>query len=586
MTTFILVLGITIYIGLYLTYGRYLGNRIVQASATDDTPANRLYDGVDYIPAKTPVLFGHHFASIAGAAPIIGPVIALAWGWVPALLWVWFGNIFVGAVHDYLSLMASVRYDGRSVQFVASDLISKRTGRLFYWLVFFLLILIIAAFGAVIGGMFVSDPAVPSAFFFMVVAALVLGVLMYRVKMNFVPATLIGIAMLIASIVGGKLLPVSASYDTWMLVLFFYAIIASAIPVNVLLQPRDYLNSWLLYFGLLIGGIGALFSFHGFTAPAFTSFAPVVSDGEPSPFWPVIPLIIACGSLSGFHALVGSGTSSKQLSNEREGLTIGYGAMLTEGFLSTIVIIAIAGFGLNLMQAAGQSITHANWSQEYVNAMMASYPKAALFTESFAQMVSATWLNFIPVGMVKLIAGMWVAAFALTTLDTTNRLGRYTLSELLLPLKDKREKLYRVLVNPWIASTIPAALGIYLAWSGKFTVLWPSFGSANQLIAAIALLTGAVWVKKRLRQNAPFITIPAYLLWATVTAAIIWFIAVVLPKQIESDPVTGITVLVIETLMLIMSFVFIYDVVRTRDDAPGELPSSLAPTRQPVVQSS
>lgn len=581
MTTLIVVLGITVYIALYLTHGRYLANQVVKASDSNETPASRVFDGVDYVPAKTPVLFGHHFASIAGAAPIIGPVIAMAWGWAPALLWVWFGNIFIGAVHDYLSLMASVRYDGRSVQFVASDLITKRTGRLFYWLVFFLLILIIAAFGAVIGGMFVSDPAVPTAFFFMVIAALILGVLMYRTKMPFLPATLIGIAMLALAIIGGKLLPVEASYSTWMIVLFFYTIIASAIPVNVLLQPRDYLNSWLLYFGLAIGGIGAIFSFHGFTAPAFTSFAPIVSGGESTPFWPVIPLIIACGSLSGFHALVGSGTSSKQLASEREGLTVGYGAMLTEGFLSTLVIVAVAGFGFGLMQEAGQAIQAGNWGEQYVGAMMDSYPKAALFTNAYAEMVSSTWLSFIPVGIVQLIAGMWVAAFALTTLDTTNRLGRYTLAEILLPLKRHNQGLYQTLTNPWIASTVPAALGIYLAWSGNFTILWPSFGSANQLIAAMALLTGAIWVKKRLQMDSLLILVPAYALWFTVTAAIVWFSAVVLPDKIAANPVTGMTVLVIEIVMFCMSLVFFYDFLKTKDQALPGAPPAASGTAKP-----
>ncbi|MFW6360296.1 MAG: carbon starvation protein A, partial [Spirochaetota bacterium] len=315
MTTLIVVVGLAVYVLLYLTYGKKLERDVVKAT-DDETPAKRMFDGVDYVPAKAPVLFGHHFASIAGAAPIVGPVLAMAWGWVPGLLWVWFGNIFIGAVHDYLALMSSVRYDGRSVQFVASDVITKRTGKTFYWLVFFLLILVIGAFGAVLGNMFIGNGSIPSAYLLKLVAALILGVLLYRVKMNFTAATLIGIALLVLAIIGGHLMPINASYGTWMAVMFFYIIIASAVPVNVLLQPRDYLNSWLLYIGLIIGALAAVFSFQGFTAPAFTSFAPIVSGGQPSPFWPVIPLIIACGSLSGFHALVGSGTSSKQLESE------------------------------------------------------------------------------------------------------------------------------------------------------------------------------------------------------------------------------------------------------------------------------
>jgi carbon starvation protein len=383
--------------------------------------------------------------------------------------------------------------------------------------------------------------------------------------MNFTLATLIGIAMLVLAIIGGYLYPVNASYGTWMVVMFFYIIIAAAIPVNVLLQPRDYLNSWLLYIGLVIGALAAVFSFAGFTAPAFTSFSPIVTGGRPSPFWPVIPLIIACGSLSGFHALVGSGTSSKQLEKESHGLPIGYGAMLTEGFLSTIVIISVASFGMQVINGAGQELTVANWGGTYAKAMSASFKEAATFTNSYAAMVESTWLRFLPTEVVKIIAGMWVASFAMTTLDTTNRLGRYTIMELALPLKEKSEGFYNFITNRWVASTIPALIGIYLAWSGSFSILWPSFGSANQLIASIALLTSAAWVTKRLKTKANMVLIPAYLLWITVTAAIIWFSAVVLPGTIQANPTTGIVVLIIEIIMLIMNFIFIIDFLKTKN---------------------
>ena len=214
MTTLIIIVGFFLYFILYLTYGKKLERDVVKASNEQATPSHRLYDGVDYIPARKEVLLGHHFASIAGAAPIIGPALAICWGWAPALLWVWLGNIFIGAVHDYLSLMASVRYDGKSVQFVATDLIGKRTGYAFYWIVFFLLILVVAAFAAIIGGMFVRTPAIASAYIYKIMAALILGVLIYRVKMNFSLATIIGIAMLGVAIWLGTVTPISASYIT------------------------------------------------------------------------------------------------------------------------------------------------------------------------------------------------------------------------------------------------------------------------------------------------------------------------------------------------------------------------------------
>lgn len=573
MTTLIIIIGFLLYLSLYLIYGRKLERDVVQASDSIEAPSKRLYDGVDYIPARKEVLLGHHFASIAGAAPIIGPALAMCWGWMPALLWVWFGNIFIGAVHDYLALMASVRYDGKSIQFVASDLMSKRTGTAFYWIVFFLLVLVVAAFAAIIGGMFVRTPEIASAYAWKICAALILGVMLYRTKMNFSVATIAGILMLMVAIWGGTQTPIKATYITWMWVFFFYIVIAASIPVNVLLQPRDYLNSWLLYFGLFIGFVAAVFAFRGFEVPAFTAFSPVLLGGKPTPFWPAIPLIIACGSLSGFHSLVASGTSSKQLDKESSGLLVGYGSMLIEGFLSTIVVVAIAGFGFTALKNAAAAkegfeftLSAANWAATFtpVSAKL-GLSSANLFVQSYADMVSATWLGVIPVLYIKVIAGMWVASFAMTTLDTTNRLARYCLAEMAAPLKDSATGAYNLLTNRWIASVIPAAIGIYLAASGNWLIIWGSFGAANQLIASIALMSGAAFVAKRLKSPfANVAVIPAWLLWVTVTAAIVWFVIVVQPGAIASKPGPGWTVMVLLITMLVLNLVFVYDFIKSK----------------------
>jgi carbon starvation protein len=569
MTTLVIIVGCLIYLFFYFFYGKKIESGVLKISDDNETPAKRLYDGVDYIPARKEVLFGHHFASIAGAAPIIGPAVAICWGWVPGLLWVWFGNIFIGAVHDYLALVSSVRYDGKSIQFVASDLLGKRTGMAFYWIVFFLLILVVAAFGAIVGGMFTRTPALASAYAWKILAALILGVLMYRVKMNFSAATIIGILMLIGAIWLGTVTPLKASYGLWMWVFFFYIIIAAAVPVNVLLQPRDYLNSWLLYAGLAIGLIAALFTFRGFEIPAFSDFSPVLLGGRPTPFWPAIPLVIACGSLSGFHSLVASGTSSKQLEKESDALSIGYGAMFTEGFLSTIVIVSIAGFGYTALKNAGvdaATLNMENWGAMFTKASASvKLSKANLFVQSYANMVSACWLGFIPAVYVKVVAGMWVASFAMTTLDTTNRLARYCVSEMALPLKERAGGLYRFLTNRWVASLIPAAIGIWLAATGNWLVIWGSFGAANQLIASIALMTGAAYVAKKLKSSfANIAVIPAWILWITVTSAIIWFIVNVQPGAIAAKPVPGWTVMVILMAMFILNFVFIWDFIKSR----------------------
>lgn len=316
-STFLILIAIALYIIFYFTYGKHLEENVVKADEDNETPALRLFDGVDYVPANKYVLFGHHFASIAGAAPIVGPAIAMAWGWLPGLLWVWFGNIFIGAVHDYLSLMSSVRYDGRSVQWIAGKIIKERTGYAFSWFVLFALILVVAAFGAILGKIFVAQPEVPTAYILKIGAALILGILMYRVKLNFRLSTLIGIVMLAMAIYLGKLFPISFPYEVWMMVFFFYIVIAASIPVNILLQPRDYLNAWLLVTGLFIGGVSLLIGFDTMKFPAFTSWSVPIIAGKDTPLWPVIPLIIACGSLSGFHSMVSSGTTAKQLSSEK-----------------------------------------------------------------------------------------------------------------------------------------------------------------------------------------------------------------------------------------------------------------------------
>ena len=426
-----------------------------------------------------------------------------------------------------------------------------------------------AAFGAIVGKMLVKTPEIGSAFVWMMVAAIILGILLYRVKMNFTLATIIGIVMLICSIWLGSLKGITLSYNGWMFAIFLYIVIAAAIPVNVLLQPRDYLNSFLLYAGLLIGFTAAVFAFRGFEIPAFSTFSPVLLGGKATPFWPAIPLIIACGSLSGFHSLVASGTTSKQLTKESDGLFIGYGAMFTEGFLSTIVIVAIAGFGYTALQNAGvttETLNFGNWGTMFTKASGAAKLSAAnLFVQSYADMVSATWLGFLPTKIVKVIAGMWVASFAMTTLDTTNRLARYCLSEMAAPLKNSSSGLYNAMTNRWIASVVPAAIGIWLAASGNWLIIWGSFGAANQLIASIALMTGAAFAAKKLKSSfANAAVIPAYLLWITVTCAILWFIIVVQPGAIAAKPVPGWTVMIILCVMLVLNFLFIGDFIKSK----------------------
>lgn len=561
-TTFILITGLTLYYLIYRFYGRYLEKTVVN-KAEYETPAHRLYDNVDFIPANKYVLFGHHFASIAGAAPIVGPVIAMVWGWLPGLLWIWFGNIFIGAVHDYLSLMSSVRYDGHSVQWIAGRVIKKRTGYLFSVFVFFVLILVVAAFGSIIGRIFVKEAAVPSAYILKIVAALVLGILMYRLRINFFLATAAGIIMLAAAIVLGKAFPVHASYQTWMIVFFLYIIVAASIPVNILLQPRDYLNAWLLIAGLVIGGTAVVIAFKPMTLPAFTSFSAPAIGGIPTPFWPVIPLIIACGSLSGFHAMVASGTTSKQLSRETEGLFIGYGSMLTEGFLSTLVIVCIGAFAYDVIPpdtVDALKTSPSGFSAGYMAAINSAGGPVGIFSKSYAE--AAHSVLKLPRDFMIILASMWVASFAMTTLDTTNRLARYTFVEILAPIKGRFPLVYGFLANRWTASAIPAATGIALAWTGAWTVIWPAFGGANQMLASIAMMTVAAWAIREQKVRGWNILVPALFLWLTVTLATVWFIVMVVPGFMAKSPVQAYILGSITLIMLFLNIILIYDFFR------------------------
>jgi carbon starvation protein len=547
MSTLIALVALGIYFIFYFTYGKKLQTKLLKSQEAPDAPSKRLSDGVDYVPTSKYVLFGHHFASIAGAGPITGPAIAVAWGWLPGLLWIWFGNIFLGAIHDYLALAASVRYDGRSVQFVAQDMIGKKAGKTFHWFTLCLCVLVVAAFGDIVAGQFATDGRVFFSFVFFCVAAFIAGFAMYRSKLGLGWGSLIGIALVILAFIGGNELPVKWSKDLYFLIIFIYIVLASTLPVNLLLQPRDYLSSYFLYFGLLVGGIAALISFQSLDSiPAVTSlWSAKVISGVPSPFWPTVPLVIACGALSGFHALVASGTSSKQLKQETDALFVGYGGMLVEGFLATLVVVAIAGFGGAIL---GDKLL--------------ATPALNRFVQSFAQMVSSQ-LPIFSFSFMTLFSAVWVSTFALTTLDTTNRLGRYLVQEMVLPIKDTKPGVYKFFNNKWVAAVIIAFLGLYLARSGGYSLLWPAFSGANQLLASVVMLTVAVWVKKRLNPKyVNAVLIPAIILWVTVTAALIWYELAVIPTFFRDmaktqNVITGTTVGAITLFMLILNFVMI-----------------------------
>lgn len=563
MTALLAIIGGAIYIIGYMVYGKSLEREIVKADPNKPTPAVRLRDNVDYMPANKFVLYGHHFASIAGAGPIVGPALAVVWGWLPSILWIWLGNLFIGSVHDYLALMASVRYDGKSIQWISGKIMTPKTKYSFELFVYFTLLLVIAAFMNVFAGLASSTPEIATASILFIFVAIIEGFIMYRTKMKFSVASIIGVILLILAILIGFQFPFIkiASAKTWYVIQFVYIIIAASLPVWVLLQPRDYLNAYILWFGLIIGSLAALIAFKGFTWPVFTVFSPNLISGQPSPFWPTVPLIIACGALSGFHSLVASGTSSKQLDNELSGLLVGYGSMFTEGFLSTIVVLSIAAFGMTVLKEAGADMaklaTPALVGKNGAGVIGSTVGTVGIFSHSYGKLVESIG---IPYKIGVTFAGLWVSAFVLTTLDTSNRLARFAWGEIWEPIKKTSEGFYKFIANKWIGSIIAAGLGMLLVWGGTLGSLWPGFAGANQLLASIAMITAAVWVRnvqksKKTWQYAVFI--PALFLWVTVTVALIWYIFVAVPAIKAAT--TKYPVGIFTAIMIILNFILIGD---------------------------
>ncbi len=609
LTAVMIILAIVIYLVFYFTHGKYLEKKVFRASPGAETPARKFYDGVDYVPANKYVLYGHHFASIAGAGPIVGPTLALGWGWLPSLLWVWFGNVFIGVVHDYLSLAASVRYDGRSIAWIAGELMGKSARVAFNMYIWFALLLVVAAFGFVISVLFSAIPGAGAAAIFLIFLAIVIGVLMYKTRLGFKAASVLAIIFVIISVLGGLWCQYAGlfklSFEAWLVILTIYTIVAASLPVWLLLQPRDYMNAYVLWASLAIGGAALIaLGIKGVPVvfPSYTMWNANVVAGVPSPFWPTVPLIIACGALSGFHSLVGSGTSSKQLANELDALLIGYGGMLTEGFLATMVIASISAMGIQAFlyptimskallnvkamhivgaalkveplskaikisisggtavimykTATGIAKTTVSVSQlknYYLTFVHTIEKNPILFGKYYTMFANALKWTVIPWSYALAIqtafgwtplpwaifATMWITGFALTSLDTAARIGRFAWQELFMPLKDRAPTAYKVIANRWLASIILVVIGMALAYSKAFLVIWPAFSGMNQLLASLALMTISLWVirvQKAPKLGKALTVAPAIFLWVTVTVALIWYLAFVVPHIALSKP--------------------------------------------------
>lgn len=488
-----------LYLLAYHTYGRFLAGKIFRISKDNICPSVAMRDDADYVPTRKQVLFGHHFATIAGTGPIVGPAIAIIWGWLPALLWVVFGSIFMGAVHDFGSLVVSLRNQGRSIGDLAGDLISKRVKILFLLIIFFLLLLVITVFGVVIGSCFRLYPEAVAPVWLQIPIALALGYLVYRKHLNPTLTGIIAVVLMYATIVLGAFFPLSMPsvgvdfgdgawsmvldpIGVWIILLLIYVYIASTLPVQVLLQPRDFINSYQLLVAMLLLAVGVVVS-----RPVMA--APVVNTVPDSP--PVLPMlfvIIACGALSGFHSLASSGTTSKQCACEGDAQFIGYGSMLVEGMLAVFVIIACgAGIACGTGGADAFSRYYSSW-----NAANGLSAQLGAFIDGSTNMIAAMGL---PSQVIAALMGVFVVSFAATSLDSATRIQRYIVGELARFCKLPR------LAEKHPATMIAVGSAFVLAfWEGSGRAalnLWPLFGSLNQLLGGLALLVVTVYLAKR-----------------------------------------------------------------------------------------
>lgn len=479
----LILIAFLMYAIAYKFYGGFISKRL-EVNNERETPSHTINDGVDYCPAKAPVLLGHHFASIAGAGPIVGPAIAAGFGWVPVYLWVLFGAVFIGGVHDYSSIIASVRHQSKSIGFIIQSYIGENGKKLFLLFSWATLILVIAVFTIIVSDTFTHIPSSATSSVLFILVAILFGFSFYKLKINIVTGTIFGIILLALSIVAGNFFPIQLSKFTWQIILFVYIFAASVTPVWILLQPRDYLNSFLLYALMLGGFVGVFFASPSINIPAFSSF----SLDKVGYLFPALFVTVACGSISGFHSLVGSGTTAKQLDKETDAKIVGYGGMLIEGLLAVLSLIAVASLV----------------NKEFIDILINKGPVAA-FSLGVGRFLNAIPFLNISVEAGKSFSALAVSAFALTSLDTATRLARFMFQEYFEVKTNNQQN--SILQNRFISTGITVAVGAALTFSGQTMSIWPVFGSANQLLAALALLALTSWVAF-LKKDIKFVMFP------------------------------------------------------------------------------
>lgn len=562
-----MVISIVVLAGAYLIYGRYL----VKKWGIDEnakTPAYELEDGVDYVPADTNVVFGHQFASIAGAAPINGPIQASIFGWLPVLLWILIGGVFFGAVQDFTAMYASVKNKGRTIGYIIEEYIGKLGKKLFLAFCWLFCILVVAAFADVVAGTFngfsvdkagvvtgqiEANGAVATTSMLFIVEAVVLGIILKYAKLPKWVNTAIAILMLVAAVSLGLAFPMYLSREVWHIIIFIYILIACVVPVWALLQPRDYLNSYLLVFMIIAAVIGIFVANPDCNLEAVTSFN---VDGQY--LFPILFVTIACGAVSGFHSLVSSGTASKQIKNERDMLPVSFGAMLMESMLAVIALVAVASFAKGEAEAQG----------------FTTQPQ--IFAGAIANFLSAAGL---PYSLVFTLINLAVSAFALTSLDSVARVGRLSFQEFFMDEDTDEENMsfvLKIVTNKYFATIITLVLAYLLAKVG-YAEIWPLFGSANQLLSVLALVACAVFLKKTKRQGFMLWFPMAFMMAVTFSA-----LGLTIYRLSKAFITTGLNLgntlqLIFAILLLVLGFIVAIQGVRKLIEKPGQADTDTKP---------